>query len=92
MAWEEDSCICLNMQLIAILSRIGVLFAQTAAKNAKERLWKLRRVATTLFRNPARGAQPACRMYATTDEAVCIHMSAATPDIPRDRYGRSCLR
>ena len=24
MAWEEDSCICLNMQLIAILSRIGV--------------------------------------------------------------------
>ena len=26
MAWEENSCICLNMQLIAILSRIGVLF------------------------------------------------------------------
>ena len=25
MAWEEDSCICLNMQLIAILSRIGVI-------------------------------------------------------------------
>ena len=25
MAWEENSCICLNMQLIAILSRIGVL-------------------------------------------------------------------
>lgn len=25
MAWEEDSCICLNMQLIAILSRIGVV-------------------------------------------------------------------
>ena len=24
MAWEEDSCICLNMQLIAILSRTGV--------------------------------------------------------------------
>ena len=24
MAWEENSCICLNMQLIAILSRIGV--------------------------------------------------------------------
>ena len=23
MAWEENSCICLNMQLIAILSRIG---------------------------------------------------------------------
>ena len=26
MAWEENSCICLNMQLIAILSRIGVYF------------------------------------------------------------------
>ena len=26
MAWEEDSCICLNMQLIAILSRIGVTY------------------------------------------------------------------
>ena len=26
MAWEENSCICLNMQLIAILSRIGVFF------------------------------------------------------------------
>ncbi len=26
MAWEENSCICLNMQLIAILSRIGVTF------------------------------------------------------------------
>ena len=24
MAWEENSCICINMQLIAILSRIGV--------------------------------------------------------------------
>ena len=24
MAWEENSCISLNMQLIAILSRIGV--------------------------------------------------------------------
>ena len=23
MAWEENSCICLHMQLIAILSRIG---------------------------------------------------------------------
>ena len=26
MAWEENSGICLNMQLIAILSRIGVAF------------------------------------------------------------------
>ena len=29
MAWEEDSCICFNMQLIAILSRIGVVFTQS---------------------------------------------------------------
>ena len=28
MAWEENSCISLNMQLIAILSRIGVIFSQ----------------------------------------------------------------
>ena len=27
MAWEENSRICLHMQLIAILSRIGVIFA-----------------------------------------------------------------
>ena len=27
MAWEENSCISLNMQLIAILSRIGVFMA-----------------------------------------------------------------
>jgi hypothetical protein len=27
MAWEENLCICLHMQLIAILSRIGVFFA-----------------------------------------------------------------
>ena len=25
MAWEENSCICLHMQLIAILSRTGVI-------------------------------------------------------------------
>ena len=28
MAWEENSCICLHMQLIAILSRIGVINAR----------------------------------------------------------------
>ena len=28
MAWEENSCISLNMQLIAILSRIGVSMMQ----------------------------------------------------------------
>ena len=30
MAWEENSCISLNMQLIAILSRIGVAIADTS--------------------------------------------------------------
>ena len=29
MAWEESSRICLNMQLIAILSRIGVIYKNT---------------------------------------------------------------
>ena len=33
MAWEENSCICLNMQLIAILSRIGVVFTTMAQEN-----------------------------------------------------------
>ena len=32
MAWEENSCISLNMQLIAILSRIGVYIYISAAK------------------------------------------------------------
>ena len=31
MAWEENSCICLNMQLIAILSRIGVQVTRGAS-------------------------------------------------------------
>jgi hypothetical protein len=34
MAWEEDSCICLNMQLIAILSRIGVMVVKEALPKA----------------------------------------------------------
>ena len=29
MAWEENSCISLNMQLIAILSRIGVIIVSS---------------------------------------------------------------
>ena len=33
MAWEENSCICLNMQLIAILSRIGVIYTAINRKN-----------------------------------------------------------
>ena len=32
MAWEENSCICLNMQLIAILSRIGVEIHEKSTK------------------------------------------------------------
>ena len=30
MAWEENSHICLHMQLIAILSRIGVKYWENA--------------------------------------------------------------
>ena len=32
MAGEENSCICLHMQLIAILSRIGVFFRPFSSK------------------------------------------------------------
>ena len=35
MAWEEDSCISLNMQLIAILSRIGVVNQFDPARRKK---------------------------------------------------------
>ena len=39
MAWEENSCISLNMQLIAILSRIGVdLFSSRIFKAASGKL------------------------------------------------------
>ena len=37
MAWEENSHICLHMQLIAILSRIGVLNAKTGRVNGEKR-------------------------------------------------------
>ena len=30
MAWEENSCICLHMQLIAILSQIGIIITLRA--------------------------------------------------------------
>ena len=33
MAWEENSCICLHMQLIAILSRIGVVLGKNTSHN-----------------------------------------------------------
>ena len=36
MAWEEDSCICLNMQLIAILSRIGVIIVNDGSNDDTE--------------------------------------------------------
>ena len=32
MAWEENSRICLHMQLIAILSRIGVLIERLSTR------------------------------------------------------------
>lgn len=37
MAWEENPRICLHMQLIAILSRIGVIFVnfQARVKNTR---------------------------------------------------------
>ena len=35
MAWEENSCISLNMQLIAILSRIGVYTVYTVEEIKK---------------------------------------------------------
>jgi len=48
MAWEENSRICLHMQLIAILSRIGVYFKASAPFRAcGEKLAKLE-----LQRNP----------------------------------------
>ena len=37
MAWEENSCICLNMQLIAILSRIGVVYGWEKRRNSIQR-------------------------------------------------------
>ena len=36
MAWEENSCICLHMQLIAILSRIGLKVCSTKASVFKK--------------------------------------------------------
>jgi phosphatidylethanolamine-binding protein (PEBP) family uncharacterized protein len=40
MAWEEDSCICLNMQLIAILSRIGVINESVYARTHNKYAYK----------------------------------------------------
>ena len=37
MAWEENSCICLHMQLITILSRIGVRILYKNLKIGKGR-------------------------------------------------------
>ena len=38
MVWEENSRICLHMQLIAILSRIGVIIAKQTDAEATDRL------------------------------------------------------
>ena len=46
MAWEENSRICLHMQLIAILSRIGVTYGVTNRKNPLTRTCEL---STRLF-------------------------------------------
>lgn len=39
MAWEENSCISLNMQLIAILSRIGVKYIMSIFKTQLMVVW-----------------------------------------------------
>lgn len=36
MAWEENSHICLHMQLIAILSRIGVRFSSKESEEYQQ--------------------------------------------------------
>ena len=43
MAWEENSCISLNMQLIAILSRIGVFLTNMLrySKNTNPRIFQI---------------------------------------------------
>ena len=38
MTWEENSRICLHMQLIAILSRIGVVYMKMMMKDREQRL------------------------------------------------------
>ena len=38
MAWEENSCICLHMQLIAILSRIGAIFVNFQDRVKKHKM------------------------------------------------------
>ena len=47
MAWEENSCICLHMQLIAILSRIGVKFITFAV--TKTTFWQKTKSCLTLW-------------------------------------------
>lgn len=41
MAWEENSRICLHMQLIAILSRIGVIRVPSGKRDIQEELREL---------------------------------------------------
>ena len=41
MAWEENSRICLHMQLIAILSRIGVIRVPSGKRDMQEELREL---------------------------------------------------
>ena len=38
MAWEENSRICLHMQLIAILSRIGAIFVNFQDRVKKHKM------------------------------------------------------
>ena len=41
MAWEENPRICLHMQLIAILSRIGVIRVPSGKRDIQEELREL---------------------------------------------------
>lgn len=41
MAWEENSRICLHMQLIVILSRIGVIRVPSGKRDIQEELREL---------------------------------------------------
>ena len=61
MAWEENSCICLNMQLIAILSRIGAEYynkyyygdgLNASAANVKANTAMLNKLAYNVYSYP----------------------------------------
>ena len=62
MAWEENSCICLHMQLIAILSRIGVEYCWKIDSYSE---WQFVRVAPpfTVFHNEIKWSKRLTQQY-----------------------------